>query len=144
MTLRRPLLAVALLGAGGGASALLGGACMTFAFSAPTLEAGAEAGAPPGFLGLTAAGQLCALVFECPGLAEAIEGSLVVPVGTPSSPLNFSGCMDWLAGPVDPARPGLALQQRILAQIAAAQGCSAAYSAAPVHPAATPDPCVAS
>ena len=112
---------------------LVAGACTTFAFPRPTGST-EDAALPPGFLDLPHAGALCSLLFQCPGLAEAIEGSLVVPVDTPSSVLDFSGCMDWLAGPVDPGRPGLASQKKILASLAAATTCDQAYASAPVHP----------
>jgi len=130
--------------------AVLAPACTAFDFSAPTGGApdastdapldvvtmadagGADAG--PGFLTVTQAARVCTLVFACPRLGEAIEGSLVIPVATPPTPLNFSGCMDWLAGPVDQGRPGLSEQTMILAGIAQATTCDAAYTASPVHP----------
>jgi len=136
------------------------GACTTFDFPAPdggtdsdagapdattTTDAGAEASpdaGPTSFLSLEAAARLCAWTFECPGLAQAIEASLVIPVATPATPLNFSGCMDWLAGPVDPARIGLSEQRTILQAIAAASSCATAYAATPAQPVDTDAKCL--
>ncbi len=149
--MRRVLVTAPLLGALG--------ACTTFDFAAPTgessldggpvdatslvdagLDARLEGGADGGggsLLDLPTAARLCALTFDCPGLGQAIESSLVIPVATPASPLNFSGCVDWLAGPIDPGRIGLAEQQQILRAIAApadASACAAAYASSPIHP----------
>ncbi len=133
------------------------GACTTFDFSPPSGVAGDDGGSSdattppipdasgdatpdagaPALLDLTTAARLCALVFSCPGLGQAIESSLVIPVATPTTPLNFSGCVDWLAGPIDPARVGLAQQQAILQAIAGPADtatCAAAYAASPVKP----------
>jgi hypothetical protein len=132
--------------------ALTLGACTTFDFPAPsgetatdgggsdaTVDAAPETSTPPdggvtGFLDVASAARLCALAFDCPNLAQGVEASLVIPIATPATPLNFSGCMDWLAGPVDPARPGLDLQRQILSNIAAATSCPAAYAASPATP----------
>jgi hypothetical protein len=145
--------AFALLGA-----AVLGvaAACTTFDFPEPAApsdagvdgtvprdasvdagDASMEDGPVPAtsFLSEQAAAQLCTLVFECPRLDDTIEGSLVIPVGTPATPLNFSGCMDWLAGPVSVDRVHLQLQQQILGEIAAASSCAVAYAASPIQPA---------
>lgn len=126
------------------------GACTTFDFAAPSgvapddatatdattdVDSGADAN-PTTLLDPTTAAKLCALTFQCPGLAQAIEASVVYPVATPPTPLNFSGCMDWLNGPIDPNRVGLATQRQILESIAGVSGCSAAYAASPVHPVA--------
>src|SRR5580704_17241317 len=92
---------------------LIAPACTAFDFSAPTGGApdasvdapmdvalmsdscGADAGR--GFLTVAQTARVCTLVFACPPLGAAIEGALVIPVATPPTPLNFSGCMDWLA-----------------------------------------------
>jgi hypothetical protein len=42
--------------------------------------------------------------------------------------------MDWLAGPIDPSRPGLAEQQSILRAVAPTSSCLAAAAALPVQP----------
>jgi len=127
------------------------GACTTFGFPAPsgltdsdastvdaTIDSPADAPAADGggtsLLDPMTAARLCALTFQCPDLAQAIEVSVVVPLATPPTPLNFSGCMDWLAGPIDPGRVGLALQRQVLQGIASAVGCPAAYGASPVEP----------
>jgi len=124
------------------------GACTTFDFAAPSgiaptdastsdavtsADAGPDAN-PTTLLDLTTAAKLCALTFQCPGLAQAIEASVVIPLATPPAPLDFSGCMDWLAGPIDPNRVGISVQRQILQGIAGASGCTAAYAASPVHP----------
>jgi hypothetical protein len=136
------------------------GACTTFDFPAPSgamdsdasapdatapTDAGAEASpdaGPTSFLDLPTAARLCARTFQCPGLAQAIEASLVIPIATPATPLNFSGCMDWLAGPVDPARIGLSEQRSILQMIASATSCAEAYAATPARPLDTDAKCL--
>jgi hypothetical protein len=128
------------------AAACSGVACTAFDFARPgdtPADASADANGPAdagdagtgvSFLSVDQAAKLCAQLFACPRLAEAIELSTAIPLNTPASPLSFSSCMDWVAGPVDPARPGLALQQQILGAVAAASSCSAALSALPVRP----------
>jgi hypothetical protein len=136
------------------------GACTTFDFPAPSGVTGQDAGASDAtatadasaearpdagittFLDLQSAAQLCARTFQCPGLAQAIEASLVIPIATPPTPLNFSGCMDWLAGPVDPARLGLSEQQGILHAIAASSSCATAYASTPAQPVDTDAKCL--
>jgi hypothetical protein len=141
--MRRAHLALGLL-----AGAVAGAACLTFNFARPsesadsgadapseaptTSEAGAEGGTS--FLSPSDAAKLCAQIFRCGRLAEAIELSLALPVNTPASPLNYSACMDWMAGPVDPKRPGLAVQQSILLAVASAVTCAGAQAQLPVEP----------
>jgi hypothetical protein len=135
------------------------GACTTFDFPPPSGAAGDDAGptdattsadvtadaspdtGAPSFLDVTTAARLCALTFQCPGLAAAIEASLVIPLDTPTTPLNFSGCIDWLAGPVDPGRVGLTQQRTILQTIAGQPTCAGAYASCPAQPASTSTPC---
>src|SRR5271166_6505396 len=129
----------------------LGPGCTAFDFAAPgnpapdaSVDAASDAdamdgspptdGGAPGLLSLAQAAQVCSLIFECPRLASAIDASLVIPLDFPSTPLNFSGCMDWLAGPIDPARVGLAQQRTVLVAIAQARSCQAAYQACPIQP----------
>lgn len=142
--MRRAVLALGPLVAVGAAAA-----CTTFAFQRPsgsadasvdassdvTAEAVADGSPPSGtsFLSITDAARFCAQLFRCGRLAEAVELSLAIPVNTPASPLNYSACMDWIAGPVDPARPGLALQQAILLAVANAATCGDAEAALPVQ-----------
>jgi hypothetical protein len=140
-------------------TALSIGACTTFDFPAPSgaspddagandattasdvdADASPDAGAPS-FLDLPTAARLCALTFQCPGLAAAVEASLVIPLDTPTMPLNFSGCMDWLAGPVDPGRLGLAQQRTILRAIAGQSTCPAAFASSPAQPVITDAAC---
>jgi hypothetical protein len=146
--MRRAVIALGLLAAvGAGAPA----ACTTFAFPRPsesadsgadgssdatadvTVEAAPEGGTGGSFLSLADAAKFCAQLFRCGRLAEAVELSLAIPVNTPASPLNYSACMDWMAGPVDPGRPGLALQQGILQNVAHAATCGDAEAALPVQ-----------
>ncbi|HEY8041901.1 MAG TPA: hypothetical protein VIF15_18985 [Polyangiaceae bacterium] len=123
-----------------------GGGCAAFDFPRPgeggdaspgdattTVDA-SDAGVAASYLGTGDAAKACAWLFRCPRLAEAIELSLVLPVNTPSTPLGFSSCMDWVAGPVDPSRLGLATQQGILKGVAQAASCADAYAAVPIHP----------
>jgi hypothetical protein len=140
--MHRALLALAVL-------AGTGSACTTFAFQRPQDSAGDAAsdattdsattdgpdGGPfPSLLSSDDAARLCSQIFRCPQLAEAIELSLALPINTPASPLGFSACMDWLAGPIDPNRPGLAEQQKILRAVAPTSSCLAASAALPVQP----------
>jgi hypothetical protein len=136
-------------------------ACTTFDFPPPSgatsadasseasvdatvhVDAGTDGGTQTPFLDVADAASLCTLIFECPRLAQAIEASLVIPLDTPSVPLNFSGCMDWLAGPVDPDRVGLKQQQTILSDISGRLTCAGAYSASPVHPVEAGGSCLA-
>src|ERR1700733_12151690 len=101
-----------------------GWACTTFNFPPPgdagTGDAGPEGASPEAgpdahFAATLLSSQdgtlLCAELFRCPRLATAIELSLTIPLGTPSSPLGFSACMDWVTGPIDIGRVGLSAQQ---------------------------------
>jgi hypothetical protein len=122
-------------------------ACTAFDFPAPTAapsdaapettlpDATLEAGTASGYLDTTDAASLCSLLFQCPRLADAIALSIALPLDTPSSPLGFSACMDWVAGPIDPARIGLSSQRTLLANVAKATTCEAAGAALPVQPA---------
>jgi len=146
--MRRALLAIgALVGAGS--------ACFAFAFPRPgdtagggddagsdVLDAasaeggaddGGEAAAPASLLSVDLAARFCTQLFVCARLPEAVELSIAWPFNTPSVPLNFSACMDWAAGPVDPARPGLDQQQTILGNVAKALSCNDAFVALPVQ-----------
>jgi hypothetical protein len=100
-----------------------------------------DAGSPSAFLDPADAARLCSLLFQCPHLDDAIALSIALPVDTPSSPLNFSACMDWVAGPIDPGRLGLAQQRALLAGVAAAGDCATAGAALPVQPAASTGTC---
>jgi hypothetical protein len=102
---------------------------------ATTPEAGP---APSSFLDTNDAARLCTWLFQCPHLSDAIALSIALPLDLPSSPLAFSACMDWVAGPVDPERLGLTQQRALLAAVAAAPTCEAAGAALPVQPAVQP------
>jgi hypothetical protein len=122
-------------------------ACTTFAFPAPTGSSpdassdgnptdgsAGDGGATTSFLDVTSAARVCSLTFKCPQLAAAIEASLVIPVATPATPLNFSGCVDWLAGPISQNRPGLLEQQQVLTAMASAATCEAAFTPLGLQP----------
>jgi len=124
-------------------------ACTAFDFPAPPADAGAadavqegtvtdatfEAGSASTYLDTDDAARLCSLLFQCPRLADAVALSIALPLDLPSSPLGFSACMDWVAGPIDPERVGLAAQRKLLANVAAQTTCAAAGAALPVQPA---------
>jgi hypothetical protein len=122
----------------------VGAACTAFDFPAPTDQATdasvdvptdvADAGAFTTLLSVQQGALFCAQLFRCPRLDEAVELSIALPVATPASPLGFSACMDWVAGPIDPARVGLGTQQAMLKAVAAASSCDLAYAALPVRP----------
>lgn len=123
------------------AAAALGfGACTVFdGLSVPQGDAGAEADAPPpdgggetggpdggaaGYLSLDDAVKYCAHAFACPYLPSSTIGSLGVPVDA----LHFSACVNWIAGPIPPDRPGLAAQAKWLKCAADATTCIEAGS----------------
>jgi len=116
-------------------------ACTAFDFPAPSGASTDAAPDAPGdvdaglpvsqLLSLSDAARFCAQLFRCPRLDEATELSIALPVATP---LGFSACMDWVAGPIDPARVGLTTQQGLLKAVALAGSCDAAYGALPVRP----------
>jgi hypothetical protein len=119
----------------------VGLACTAFDFPAPDNPA-SDAGsdvltpAPDGpastaLLSVSDGALLCAQLFRCPRLDQAIELTIALPVATP---LGYSACMDWVAGPIDPARIGLSSQQGLLHAVAVAASCDAAYAALPVQP----------
>jgi hypothetical protein len=122
----------------------VGLACTAFDFPAPDDQATdasvdvvpdvADAGGATTLLSVQQGALFCAQLFRCPRLDEAVELSIALPVGTPASPLGFSACMDWVAGPIDPARIGLGTQQTMLKAVATATSCDLAYAALPVRP----------
>ena len=131
-------------------SGVVAAACTAFDFPAPSStappssdaapeatlsDATADTGAPASYLDTDDAARLCALLFQCPHLADAIALSIALPVDLPSSPLGFSACMDWVAGPIDPGRLGLVQQRALLSGVASASTCAAAGAALPVQPA---------
>jgi hypothetical protein len=132
--MRLRALAVAL-----GLAALAFAACTTFdGLSARIVDGGgggdasqvdsdtAPDGAQKGttFLGLDDAIRLCALAVKCPQLSKSIQASLAIPIDN----LNFSLCVDWLAGPVPPNRIGVTMQATELACAAKGQSCVAALA----------------
>ena len=122
----------------------VGLACTAFDFPAPDDQAtdasadvpieAPDAGAYKTLLTVSDGALFCAQLFRCPRLDEAVELSIALPVATPASPLGYSACMDWVAGPIDPERIGLTTQQGLLQAVATAGSCEAAYAALPVRP----------
>ena len=77
-------------------------------------EAGPDAATRMGYLSLDDAARACSLIFKCPELAPSVLVSVAVPV----DPINYSLCVHWLAAPVPPDRPGLAVQAQAFACMA--------------------------
>lgn len=75
-----------------------------------------------GFLGIDDAARACSQIFKCPRLPRSVLFSISVPIDN----LNFSQCMDWLAGPLPANRPGRRTQAQVLACIANARTCAEA------------------
>jgi hypothetical protein len=78
--------------------------------------------APPGYLGTAEAVKACSWIFSCPKLARSLGESIGVPVDSS----NFSLCVDWCAGPVDPTRVGFPTQASVLKCISQAASCGQA------------------
>jgi hypothetical protein len=140
--MRRPWRATAFLLVGVAAAIAVAAAasCTTFdGLTVPAADGGGDApfdapgtDAPPpteastaqGYLSLAEAARVCALVFKCPLLASSILTSAAVPVDQ----LNYSLCMQWLAGPIPPDRVGFPVQAQIFACMAQASTCAQAGS----------------
>jgi hypothetical protein len=120
------------------AGAIFAGACTAWNDAVVVTVLGGEGGADGGgdvvgadapscqnatrYLSLQDAARLCALVFQCPQLPQSILYSTQVPIDQS----NFSLCMTWATGAVDPMRVGFPLQQTQLQCAASAQSCLAA------------------
>lgn len=104
------------------------GSCTTFdglsAAPAPAAGGGASDAAVPqlGYLTTAEAVTACSWVFSCPKLPRSIGESIAVPVDS----TNFSMCVDWFAGPIDPGRIGFASQASVLKCIAQSKSCAQA------------------
>lgn len=100
-------------------------ACTTF--SDVVYVEGEDAGEPlpdggsgeVSFLSVEDAARACSRAMSCPQL----PASIVASSGVPLDPVNFSMCLTWLAGPISPARVGLATQRQTLQCVADATGC---------------------
>jgi hypothetical protein len=77
-----------------------------------------------GYLSLDDAARVCSMVFKCQELAPSVLVSVAVPV----DPINYSLCVHWLAAPMPPDRPGLAVQAQTFECIAQSTTCNAASS----------------
>lgn len=84
---------------------------------------------PPALLELTDAVRACSLVARCPSLQASVGLSLAIPVAAG----EFGSCVQMLAGPMPPSRPGLALAKGVLTRVAAARSCQEALDAMPVE-----------
>jgi hypothetical protein len=73
----------------------------------------------PSYLPIESAVKVCSMAVSCPQLAKSVQASLSIPLDT----LNFSTCVDWLAGPLPPDRIGISVQGTELACVAAARTC---------------------
>lgn len=133
LTLRRPLASLAALAVAVTfvlIGALVPASCMTFSgLTVPekktmSVDATPEGGPPPvvGFLSLSDAAKVCSQIFKCPQLAQSVLRAIAVPLDR----LNFSLCMDWVAGPVPQTRVGRTSQAETLACVAAAPTCGEA------------------
>lgn len=82
---------------------------------------GTDAGPPPaGFLSLEDAARFCTNAIKCPYLGSSTIQSIDVPVDG----LNYSSCINWLAGPLPSDRIGVP-------QAAAALRCAARATSCP-------------
>ncbi len=84
-------------------------------------DGAADAGVP-GYLPVAKAAKVCSTIFACPELARSIVYSMAIPVDG----LNYSLCVDWLAGPIPPSRVGFGLQASTLECVAKADTCEQA------------------
>jgi hypothetical protein len=76
----------------------------------------------PSFLPLGDAARLCSHLDKCPVLGKSITYSIAVAL----DPVNYSLCVDTLAGPVPPTHTGIALQSATLACVAKGATCTSA------------------
>ncbi len=89
-----------------------------------------------GYLPVDDAVRTCRHVHDCPLLSPAIARS----IGVPTSRLQFSTCLSWIAGPLPGTRFGLDVQAAMLECIARADGCGAALECAYLEPLGPEDP----
>ena len=94
----------------------------SFDGTADSGEGSANVDAGGGFLSLEDAVKFCVNAFNCPDLATSTLESIDVPVDTQ----HFSSCVDWMAGPLPPDRPGIPNTAQFLKCAADATSCSAA------------------
>lgn len=94
----------------------------SFDASAEAEAAPVPVDAGPGFLSLDDAVRFCVNAFNCPNLSTSVLESIDVPVDNQ----HFSSCVDWMAGPLPPDRPGVSVTAGFLKCVASANSCSAA------------------
>ncbi len=90
-----------------------------------TLDAPFDSGQAVSYLTLDVAAALCTRFQSCDYLSDSIQDSMGIPV-LATETQNFSACVDALAGPLPPKRPGIALQSLVLGCVVNATSCLAA------------------
>jgi len=90
------------------------------------------------------AARLCARIAECPTLSTAIVMSTGIPIAETNgsgerSAFNFSGCVDWLTGPLEDAHPGFLAARQELNCVIATATCEDAGNCLSFYPLATDD-----
>ncbi len=85
----------------------------------PPNEAGDAGPVLPTFLSLDDAARVCARLDKCPVLGKSITYSVAVAL----DPVNYSLCMDTLAGPIPSTHVGTALQSATLGCVAKGTTC---------------------
>jgi hypothetical protein len=88
-------------------------------------DAMAEAGQPVTYLTIPAAAKLCTRFQTCDFLSDSVQDSMGIPV-IATETQNYSACVDILAGPLPPTRPGIALQSLVLGCVINASTCTEA------------------
>jgi hypothetical protein len=76
------------------------------------------------FLSIEDAVRVCTLAIQCPLLPKSVQASLAVPLDI----LNYSLCVDWLAGPLPPNRVGVTTEGNELACVAKGTTCTKALA----------------
>jgi hypothetical protein len=132
--LARLAVTAALLGIASGGSAAAGCTVFDGLTAAPPGEDAGAAGAA--YLSLEDGVRACSLVFRCDRLALSIAAS----IGVPADEESFSRCVSWFAGPLPEDRVGFDTQAALLACVAAAPSCEAAFGCAFIEPLLPGDP----
>ena len=104
---------------------LLGGCPSLDGFSGKESSDGGPGGS--GYLSLNDAARLCSQLQTCPQLGYSIAFSLLIPL----EKIGYSVCVDRLAGPLPPGRPGVSQQAQSLSCAAQATSCATAAACFP-------------
>lgn len=83
---------------------------------------GGDAASGTSFLPLAEAAKFCTKALDCYSLGLSAQTSLAIPVDVN----NYSACMNWIAGPLPPDRPGIPKASAALKCAADAMSCNAA------------------